>query len=56
MSNIQLTTPLGQAMQFVRLATEAIDYALGNRSAMLSCLQLVTAKYLEDGHDVTPEP
>lgn len=42
--------------QFVTLATEAIDYVVGNRSAMLGCLQLVTAKYLEDGRDATPEP
>nr|WP_328824276.1 DUF6036 family nucleotidyltransferase [Pseudomonas arcuscaelestis] len=42
--------------QFVTLATEAIDYAVGNRSAMLGCLQLVTAKYLEDGRDATSEP
>lgn len=39
--------------QFVTLATEAIDYAVGNRSAMLGCLKLVTAKYLEDGRDAT---
>lgn len=42
--------------QFVTLATEAIDYAVGNRSAMRGCLQLVTAKYLEEGRDATPEP
>lgn len=42
--------------QFVTLATEAIDYAVGNRSAMLGCLQMVTAKYLEEGRDATPEP
>ncbi|XRA83381.1 DUF6036 family nucleotidyltransferase [Pseudomonas putida] len=40
--------------QFVTLATEAIDYAVGNRSAMQGCLKLVTAKYLEDRRDATP--
>lgn len=42
--------------QFVKLATEAIDYAVGNRGAMLGCLNLVTAKYLGGGRDVSSEP
>ncbi|MCZ7803424.1 DUF6036 family nucleotidyltransferase [Pseudomonas aeruginosa] len=42
--------------EFVTLATEAIDYAVGNRSGMLSCLADVTEPYLEDGHYGSPKP
>ncbi|MCO6057855.1 DUF6036 family nucleotidyltransferase [Pseudomonas sp. MOB-449] len=41
--------------EFVKLATEAIDYAVGNQQVMLSCLRMATARYLEAGRDVTPE-
>lgn len=42
--------------QFVALATEAIDYAVGVRSSMLSCLKLVTNDYLEEFEDVKSPP
>ncbi|RCI73346.1 hypothetical protein DT376_18870, partial [Pseudomonas aeruginosa] len=42
--------------EFVTLAKEAIDYAVGNRSVMLSYLADVTEPYLENGHDGSPKP
>ncbi|HBO1414556.1 DUF6036 family nucleotidyltransferase [Pseudomonas aeruginosa] len=42
--------------QFVTLATDAINYAVGNQRAMRGCLHMVTAKYLEDRRDATPAP
>ena len=41
--------------EFVNLATEAIDYAVGNKSGMLSCLRLVTEKYVRKHGNETPE-
>ncbi|NMX77828.1 hypothetical protein HBO23_33205 [Pseudomonas sp. WS 5532] len=42
--------------EFVTLATQAIDYAVGNRGTMLSYLRDVTEQYLEDGHHGSPSP
>ncbi|HBP0428809.1 TPA: hypothetical protein L5Q11_005023 [Pseudomonas aeruginosa] len=42
--------------EFVTLAEEAIDYAVGNRSVMLSYLADVTGPYLENGHNGSPKP
>ncbi|MEN7279373.1 DUF6036 family nucleotidyltransferase [Pseudomonas aeruginosa] len=42
--------------EFVTLAKEAINYAVGNRSVMLSYLADVTEPYLENGHDGSPKP
>ena len=41
--------------EFVALASEAIDYAVGNRSGMLSCLANVTEPYLENHSHASPE-
>lgn len=53
-SDIELLIASGRVdtAHFVMLAEEAIDYAVGNRSGMLSCLRMVTAQYLEDAPDV----
>lgn len=42
--------------EFVTLAQEAIDYAVGNRSVTLSYLADVTDPYLENRHDGSPKP
>ena len=42
--------------EFVTLAKEAIDYAVGNRSVTLSYLADVTEPYLENGHNGSPKP
>ncbi|EOG4614990.1 DUF6036 family nucleotidyltransferase [Pseudomonas aeruginosa] len=42
--------------EFVTLAKEAIDYAVGNRSVTLSYLADVTDPYLENRHDGSPKP
>lgn len=42
--------------EFVTLATQAIDYAIGNRSGMLNSLADVAGPYLEDEHHGSPKP
>lgn len=42
--------------EFVTLAQEAIDYAVGNRSVTLSYLADVTDPYLENRQDGSPKP
>lgn len=42
--------------EFVKLAKEAIDYAVGDHSVMLSYLADVIDPYLEDRHDGSPKP
>ncbi len=41
--------------EFISLASEAIDYAVGNRSGMLSCLHDVVGPYLGNSNDPSPQ-